>query len=106
MDGLAQDKQTVQMDIGVGVFDVKEKLGGLLEKQQPKEMSTSKRLDESLPHGMGYHQTSTQPILRYLPNEKVAKEDNEDSDESSSSHDENLFVEFDSSDDEKESNQQ
>ena len=59
MDGLVKDKQTVQMDIGVGVFDVKEKLGGLLQKQQPKEIGTSKRLDESLPHGMGYHQTST-----------------------------------------------
>ena len=68
-------------------------------------MSASKGLDESLPHGMGYHQTSTQPILRYLPDEKIAKED-DDSDESSSSHDENLFVEFDSSDDEKEYNQQ
>ena len=34
-----------------------------------------------------------------MPNEKGSKEE-EDSDESSSSHDENLFVEFESSDDE------
>ena len=32
MDNQAKEKQTVQMDIGVGVFDVKEKLGGLLDK--------------------------------------------------------------------------
>lgn len=32
LEGQPNDKQTVQMDIGVGVFDVKEKLGSLLEK--------------------------------------------------------------------------
>ena len=40
-----------------------------------------------------------------MPNEKGSKEE-EDSDESSSSHDENLFVEFESSVDEQEPKQQ
>lgn len=50
---------------------------------------------------MGYHQTSTEPILRIMdnPNEKIEKENDSDSSSSSSSLDDNLFVEFDSSDD-------
>ena len=36
-----------------------------------------------------------------MPNVKEAKGDSDESEDSSSSHDDNLFVEFDSSDEEK-----
>ena len=103
MEGQPGDKQTVQMDIGIGVFDVKEKHRGLTENRESNQPTGGKNLDDQLPQGMGYHQTSTQPILRYMPNVREGKGGNDESDDSSSSHDDNLFVEFDSSDEEDQS---
>lgn len=52
-----------------------------------------------LPKGMGFHQTSTEPILRIQQRQKVEEVD--DSDDSESEPDEDRFMEFDSSDDDE-----
>lgn len=49
-----------------------------------------------MPAGMGFHQMSTEPILRITQKEKAADQDSS-SEESSSSGDEGRFLEFASS---------
>ena len=54
-----------------------------------------------LPPGMGFHETSTQPIMRVLGRPHQHHSGGEDSSSESSSGDEDRFMEFDSSDEEE-----
>ena len=86
----------------MGVFDVAE---------DPTYSAKTKAIDDQLPLGMGFHQMSTIPIVRKLKEPKRTKKhkpfikdlsnpEASDSSSSSESESEDIFMEFDSSEDE------
>ena len=84
----------------MGVCDVKQDKPLRMELDQQEAQEEEKVDDGGIPKGMGYHQTSTEPILRVLRND-AAGEGAAGSDSDSSSGDDDRFMEFDSSSDEE-----